>query len=166
VDGDLRAAPLDRRVGLRVDLDPRPRLGEERDLDGHVAAARDGRHKRLRGEAALGPPLALVVVEQVGVALGAQRAGADEDRVHRGPQLAQQGGVGRMAEAGRPPLDGRPPVHRGDHRRRHLRPAVGPPLAQSERRDDVGRGAPGTGGAERDEGRAHAPSIAGGLSGS
>ena len=166
VDGDVGAAPREVEVGLRVDLDPRPRLGEERDLDGHVATARDRRHERLGGEAALGPPLALVVVEQVGVALGAQRAGADEDRVHRRPQLTQQRGVGRVAEAGRPPFDRGPPVRRGDHRRCHLRPAVWPPGVEPERGDDVGRRASGAGGAEGDEGRAHAAQYAGGLSGS
>ena len=68
---------------------------------------------------------ALLVVEQVGVALGAQRAGADEDRVGRGAQLAQQRAVGGMAEPDRASLHGDAAVGRGDHRR-HARAGAAP----------------------------------------
>ena len=154
VDGDVGAAPREVAVGLRVDLDPRPRLGEQRDLDGHVAAARDRRDERLGGEAALGPPLALVVVEQVGVALGAQRAGADEDRVHRRPQLAQQracrpGGRGRpsaLRTVARPSAEAI--IAAATCGRPSRRPGVPSPsaatMSAADRRRRRGRGAAGS----------------------
>ena len=81
---------------------------------------------------------ALVVVEQVGVALGAQRGGADEDRVDRGAQLAQQRAVGGMAEPDGASLHGDATVGGGDHRRHHAR-AIAVVVAQAERAHDLAR---------------------------
>ena len=128
-------------LGLGVDLHARGRLGQQRDVAGQVEAARDGGDDRLGLEAGGHAVRALLVVEQVGVALGAQRPGADEDRVDRGAQLAQQRAVGGMAEADRAALDGDAAVGRGDHRRHHARAAgrVGGRLAQAQRAHDLAR---------------------------
>ena len=167
VDRDLRRAPVDRRrLGLGVDLDARAGLVEQRHLDGHVAAAGDRRDDRLGVEAARDAPLALVVVEQVGVALGAQRPGADEDRVDGGAKLAQQRPVGRVAEPGRGAPDRRAAVGGGDHRGGHARASFDGTLGQSEAGDDrLGRPLAGDR-LEVQQRRGHPPQYAEPLSGS
>ena len=168
VDVDLGAARRDLRVArLGVDLDPRPRLREQRDLVRHAAAARDRRDDRLRGQPPRHPPLALVVVEEVRVALGAQRPGADEDRVDRRAQLAQQRAVGRMAEADRASLHRRAAVGRGDHRRRDPRAgAARPGLPQAERGHDLRGGPRGPDRTEGQQARGHPRQYAAAVSGS
>ena len=143
--GDPRALAGDLPVGLGVDLHARGRLGQQRDVAGQVQPARDRGDDRLGLEPGRGAVRALVVVEQVGVALGAQGARADEDRVDRGAQLAQQRAVGGVAEPDRAPLDGDAAVGRGDHRRHHARAPerVGRHLAQAQRAHDLARRPPG-----------------------
>ena len=138
---DPRALAGDLPVGLGVDLHARGRLGQQRDVAGQVQAARDRGDDRLGLEAGSGAVRALLVVEQVGVALGAQGSRADEDRVDGGAQLAQQRAVGGMAEPDRAALDGDAAVGRGDHRRHHARASgrVGRRLAQAQRAHDLAR---------------------------
>jgi hypothetical protein len=154
LDVDARSAPVEVDGRLRVDLDARVGLSEQRDLDRDVAAAGDRRDDRLGRQAALVAQRALVRVEQVGVALGTQRPRTDEDRVDRRAQLAQERLVSRVPEPGRAARDGRAPVGRHDHRGDHARPRPAL-LAEPERRDDVARGPARADGAEGLEGVAH-----------
>ena len=136
-------------VGLGVDLHARGRLGQQRDVAGQVQAARDRGDDRLGLEPGRGAVRALVVVEQVGVALGAQRPGADEDRVDGGAQLAQQRAVGRVAEPDRAPLTAmRPSAEAIIAATTRGRRAVGA-LAQAEPTHDLARRPAGAGVGQR-----------------
>jgi hypothetical protein len=89
------AHPRPAAVGLGVDLDPRPGSAKSGTSTGTSPRARDRRHDRLGVEAARDAPLALVVVEQLRVALGAQRARAR--RGSRRPPCASSRSSARSA---------------------------------------------------------------------
>ena len=106
--------------------------GEQPGVPRQVERARDQ-----HGGRGLGPPCGHPpgdpprIADQPPVALGAQRPGADQDRVGERPQLGQQQRVGVRAERPRAAADRRPPVDRRDHVQVDERPvgrrAVGRP---------------------------------------
>ena len=101
----------------------------------------------------------LVGVEQVRVALGAQGAGADEDRVDLLAHRAQQVAVGGMPERSGAPVHRRAPVDRGDHDPDDARAPVGGQgrlVAQAEVADHGRRRARRGAGEQRLQGVGHA----------
>ena len=132
--GHLRRA----RVLARVDQDRLLGRLEQAGFPRDVEAAREQDGRGVLGEAGRQPPFAaLGAADEPVVALGADRAGADEHRVGQRAQLEQLLEVGLTAEAAGAAVDRGAPVGGRDHVREHVRAIGRRALVRADGREQV-----------------------------